>query len=67
MKNEAPTFNICWLLKILARGTLHLKKNLWLLDCVTDICICNETKLFKNFVKTPTQLLRVISTRVFPC
>lgn len=45
---------------------ITLMRNSWLLDCATDICVCNQCKLFTDFVELPTALLGVTFAEVFP-
>lgn len=40
-------------------------RNSWLLDCAVDICVCNQRKLFTDFVESPTALSRIIFVGVF--
>lgn len=41
------------------------KRNSWLLDCIADICIYNQRKLFIDIVKSPIVLLGVTFVGVF--
>ncbi len=40
--------------------------NSWILDCATDICICNQRQLFTDFVNSATTLSGVTSAEVSP-
>lgn len=44
---------------------ITLMHNSWLLDYTIDIYICNQCKLFTNFIKSFIALLRITSARVF--
>lgn len=59
VKDDTSTFNINWLSKVLAAIIPSSKKNLWLFDFTTHVCVCNDQNMFLDFVEGTTTLSRV--------